>query len=64
MQNLLELRPIKDVPFIIGDWNAKVRSQETPRVTGKFDLGRELSRAKANRVLPRERTNVAITLSQ
>ena len=39
MQNLLELRPIKDVPFIIGDWNAKVGSQQTPGVTGKLDLG-------------------------
>ena len=39
LQNLLELTPKKDVLFIIGDWNAKVGSQETPRVTGKFDLG-------------------------
>ena len=31
--------PQKDVLFIIGDWNAKVRSQETPGVTGKFGLG-------------------------
>ena len=38
LQNL-ELTPKKDVPFIIGDWNAKVGSQETPGVTGKFDLG-------------------------
>ena len=36
---LLELTPQKDVLFIIGDWNAKVGSQETPGVTGKFDLG-------------------------
>ena len=35
----LELRPKKDVLFIIGDWNAKVESQETPGVTGKFGLG-------------------------
>ena len=35
----LELTPKKDVLFIIGDWNAKVRSQETPGVTGKFGLG-------------------------
>ena len=35
----LELTHKKDVLFIIGDWNAKVRSQETPGVTGKFDLG-------------------------
>ena len=39
LQDLLELTPKKDVLFIIGDWNEKVRSQETPRVTGKFDLG-------------------------
>ena len=39
LQNLLELTPQKDVPFIIGDWNAKVGSQETPGVTGKFGLG-------------------------
>ena len=39
LRDLLELTPRKDVLFIIGDWNAKVRSQETPRVTGKFGLG-------------------------
>ena len=39
LQDLLELIPSKDVHFIIGDWNAKVRSQETPGVTGKFCLG-------------------------
>ena len=39
LQDLLELTPIKDVLFIIGDWNAKVGSQETPGVTGKFVLG-------------------------
>ena len=39
LQDLLELTPKKDVLFIIGDWNAKVESQETPRVTGKFGLG-------------------------
>ena len=38
LQDLLELTPKKDVPFIIGDWNAKVRGQEIPGVTGKFDL--------------------------
>ena len=38
-QDLLELTPKKDVLFIIGDWNAKVRSQEIPGVTGKFGLG-------------------------
>ena len=39
LQDLLELTPQKDVLFIIGDWNAKVESQETPGVTGKFGLG-------------------------
>ena len=39
LQDLLELTPKKDVLFIIGDWIAKVGSQETPGVTGKFVLG-------------------------
>ena len=39
LQDLLELTPQKDVLFIIGDWNTKVGSQETPGVTGKFGLG-------------------------
>ena len=39
LQDLLELKPPKDVLFIIGDWNAKVGSQETPEVTGEFGLG-------------------------
>ena len=39
LQDLLELTPKKDVLFIIGDWNAKVGSQETPGVTGIFGLG-------------------------
>ena len=39
LQDLLELTPKKDVLFIIGDWNAKVGSQETPGVTGKFGPG-------------------------
>ena len=38
LQDLLELTPKKDVPFITGDWNAKVGSQEIPGITGKFDL--------------------------
>ena len=38
LQDLLELTPQKDVFYIIGDWNAKVGSQETPGVTGKFGL--------------------------
>ena len=39
LQDLLELTPKKDVFFIIGDWNAKVGSQEIPGITGKFGLG-------------------------
>ena len=39
LQDLVELTPKKDVLFIIGDWNAKVGSQETPGVTGKFGFG-------------------------
>ena len=39
LEDLLELTPKKDVLFIIGDWNAKVGSQETPEVTGKIGLG-------------------------
>ena len=53
LQHLLELTPPKDVLFIIGNWNEKVGSQETPGVTGKFGLG---SRAKTNRVLSRKCT--------
>ena len=41
LQDLLELTAKKDVLFIIGDWNAKVGSQETPGVTGKFGLGEQ-----------------------
>ena len=39
LQDLLEPTPKKDVFFIIGDWNAKVGSQETPKISGKFGLG-------------------------
>ena len=39
LQDLVELTPKKDVLFVIGDWNAKVGSQEIPGVTGKFGLG-------------------------
>ena len=57
LQDLLELTPIKDVLFVIGDWNAKVGSQEIPGVTGKFGLGvQNEARQKANRVLSREHT--------
>ena len=57
IQDLLELTPPKDVLFIIGDWNAKVGSQEIAGVTGKFGLGVQNEGAqRLNRVLPRERT--------
>ena len=39
LQDVLELTPKKDILFIIGDWNAKVGSQETPGITGKFGCG-------------------------
>ena len=56
LQDLLELTPKKDILFIIGDWNANVGCQETPGVTEIWPWSKEWSRAKANRVLPRERT--------
>ena len=57
LQDFLKLMLRKDVLFIIGNWNAKVGSQEIPGVTDKFGLGVQWSRAKANRVLPREHTD-------
>ena len=56
LQDLLELTPQKDVLFIIGDWNAKVGSQETPGVTGIFGLGAQNEAGQRLRVLQRERT--------
>ena len=47
LQDLLELTPKKDVLFIIGDWNAKVGSQEIRGVTGKFGLGVQNEESKA-----------------
>ena len=46
LQDLLELTSKKDVLFIIGDWNAKVGSQEIPGVTGKFGLGVKMKQGK------------------
>ena len=46
LQDLLKLTPKKDVLFIIGDWNAKVGSQETPGVTGKFGLEYRMKQGK------------------
>ena len=57
LQDLLELIPPKDVLFIIGDWNAKVGSQETPGETGKFGLAMQNEAGKKLiRVLPRKCT--------
>ena len=57
LQELLELTTKKDALFIIGDWNAKVGSQEIPGVTGKFGLGEQNETGqRLTRVLPRERT--------
>ena len=56
LQDLLELTHKKDALFIIGDWNAKVGSQETPGVTGKFGLGIWNEAGQRHRVLPRECT--------
>ena len=46
LQDLLELTPKKDVLYIIGDWNAKVRSQETSGVTGKMALEYRMKQGK------------------
>ena len=46
LKDLLELTPKKDVLFIIEDWNAKVASQETPGVTGKFGLEYRMKQGK------------------
>ena len=57
LQDFLELTPKKDVLFITGDWNAKVGSQETPGVTGKFGLGiRNEAGPRLIKVLSREST--------
>ena len=55
-EDLLELTPKKEVFFIIGDWNAKVGSQETPGVTGKFGLGVQNEEGQRLIDLPREST--------
>ena len=56
LHDLLELMSKKDVLFIIGDWNAKVGSQETPGVTGKFGFGVQNEAGQRLTVLPREHT--------
>ena len=56
LQDLLKLTPPKDVLLIIEDWNAKVGSQETPRVTGKFGLGVWNEAGQRLKILSREHT--------
>ena len=56
LQDLLELTPQKDVLFIIGDWNAKVGSQEIPGITGIFGLGVQNEAGQRLTVSPRECT--------
>ena len=56
LRDILELTPQKDVLFILGDWNAKVGSQETPGVTGKFGLGIRNEAGQRLRVLLRKCT--------
>ena len=56
LKDLWELTPPEDVLFIIGDWNAKVRSQEIPGVTGKFGLGVQNEAGQRLIVLTKERT--------
>ena len=56
LKDLLELTPPKDVLLIIEDWNAKVGSQETPRVTGKFGLGVWNEAGQRLKILSREHT--------
>ena len=48
LQDLLALTPQKDVRFILGDWNAKVGTQETPGVTGKFGFGIRMKQGKGS----------------
>ena len=58
LQDLLELTPKKDVLFILGGWNAKVGSQETPGVTGKFGLGVQSGAGQGLTVFCQENTLV------
>ena len=65
LQELLGLTPQKDVLFIIGDWNAKVGSQEILGVTSKFGLGvQNEAGQRLIRVLPRDALVIANTLFQ
>jgi len=65
LQDLLELIPQKDVLFIIGDWNTKVRNEEIPGVSGKFGLGVQNEAGKRLTEICQENTLViANNLSQ
>ena len=61
LQGLLELTPQKDVLFIIGDWNTKVGSQETPGVTGKFGLG--IRKEAGQRLIEFSQENALVIIS-
>ena len=64
LQDLWELTPKKDVLFIIGDWNAKVGSQETPGVTDKFGIGIQNEAGQRLIVFPRNALVITNTLLQ
>ena len=65
LQDFLELIPKRDVLFIIGDWNAKVGSQELPGVTGKFGLGiQNETRQRLTKFYQENLLVIADTLSQ
>ena len=64
LRDLLELIPNRDVCFIIGDWNAKIGSQEIPTVTGKFGPGVQNKAGQRLTDLTRECTVIANTLFQ
>ena len=64
LRDLLELIPNRDVCFIIGDWNAKIGSQEIPTVTGKFGLGVQNKAGQRLTDLTRECTVIVNTLFQ
>ena len=64
LHDLLKLTPKKDVPFIIGDWNAKVGSQEIPGVTGKFVLEHKIKQGKVTEFCPENALVIANTLFQ
>ena len=55
LKDLLELTPQKDILFIVGDWNAKVGSQEIPGITGKFGLGGKMKQDKGSQSFAKRR---------